>query len=155
MKTSQSSWCVAERGILTSPGPPSARRKASRRSLASRGRRTSPGKGRTAIFQARPTADGLCRVASPVAIVIAAFIPQSFKHIKSLLLHRPNKNRPRERSGLKATLSQAVAYIISKAVEERDQQTQKTSSWLLKGKGTGLHEDFGINIHTLMNEIDN
>ena len=72
--------------------------------------------------------------------------PQPFKHTKTILLHRPNRNRTRERSGLKATLFKAAAYITYKAAEETDQQTQQTSSWLVtKGeRGWGLNEESGL-----------
>ena len=97
-------------GRPQAPRPSPARPKGSRRSLAGRGQ-AQVWEGPDSDAQALQTTDGPVERPSGRCCHCRCGFPQPFKHIKTIWLHRPNRNRTRERSGLKATLFQAMAYI--------------------------------------------
>lgn len=134
---------VAERGVLAGPGPPAARIQPPDAHGPASGRRASA-KGRTAPPPALQPADGPWRAAFRCCCRCGCGCPQCFKHRKTILLHGPNKNRARERSGLKATLSKPWPTALKKLLKKRTSGRRKQAHGYQRGWGRGYRRGLGV-----------
>lgn len=121
-----SSRAQGPRSAHTAPGCPRA-------SL----RQGASAKGRTAPPPALQPADGPWRAAFCCCSRCGCGCPQCFKHRKTILLHGPNKNRARERSGLKATPSKPWPTAFKKLLKKRTGGRRKQAHGYQRGWGRG------------------